>query len=136
MRLLRERETPGSLRPVIDNVLCSHASRYFELYHPSGVIEIAHTSRYAHRTGKSELCVLATRPLVPGQVITELKGSMANLTEEEDKALKRAGLDESDIRRDFSVIHSKSMKKNHLFLGPARFVNVSPSASLCVFFPH
>ena len=102
-----------------------HASRYFELYHPSGSIEIAHTSRYAHRTGKSELCILATRNLTPGTVVTELKGSMANLTDEEDKELKRTDLRNSDIRRDFSVIHSKSMKKNHLFLGPARFVNVS-----------
>lgn len=102
----------------------SHASRYFELYHPSGCIEIAHTSRYSHRTGKSELCILATRFLAPGAVITELKGSMANLTDEEDKELKRTGIKHSDIRRDFSVIHSKSMKKNHLFLGPARFVNV------------
>ena len=101
-----------------------HASRYFELYHPSGSIEIAHTSRYSHRTGKSELCILATRNLQPGTVITELKGSMANLTDEEDKELKRTDLRNSDIRRDFSVIHSKSMKKNHLFLGPARFVNV------------
>jgi len=50
---------------------------------------------------------------------------MANLTEEEDQELKRTDLRNSDIRRDFSVIHSKSMKKNHLFLGPARFVNVS-----------
>lgn len=50
---------------------------------------------------------------------------MANLTDEEDKELKRTGIKHSDIRRDFSVIHSKSMKKNHLFLGPARFVNVS-----------
>jgi len=50
---------------------------------------------------------------------------MANLTEEEDKELKRTDLRNSDIRRDFSVIHSKQMKKNHLFLGPARFVNVS-----------
>lgn len=103
-----------------------HASRYFELYHPSSSIEIAHTSRYAHRTGKSELCILATRNLVPGTVLTELKGSMANLTEEEDRELKR-NLNESDIRRDFSVIHSKQMKKNHLFLGPARFVNVGPA---------
>ena len=102
-----------------------HASRYFELYHPSGSIEIAHTSRYAHRTGKSELCILATRNLTPGTVVTELKGSMANLTDEEDKELKRTDLRNSDIRRDFSVIHSKSMKKNYLFLGPARFVNVS-----------
>ncbi|EAU91602.1 hypothetical protein CC1G_11834 [Coprinopsis cinerea okayama7 len=105
------------------NAFATHASRYFELYHPSGVIEIAHTSRYSSHTGKSELCVLATRPLSPGMVITELKGSMANLTDEEDKELKRAGMVNSDIRRDFSVIHSKSMKKNHLFLGPARFVN-------------
>ena len=50
---------------------------------------------------------------------------MANLTDEEDKELKRTDIRNSDIRRDFSVIHSKSMKKNHLFLGPARFVNVS-----------
>lgn len=63
----------------------------------------------------------------PGTVITELKGSMANLTEEEDRELKRTDLRNCDIRRDFSVIHSKQMKKNHLFLGPARFVNVSSS---------
>jgi [histone H4]-N-methyl-L-lysine20 N-methyltransferase len=106
-------------------LFASHASRYFELYNPSGYIEIAHTSRYSHRTGKSELCILATRNLVPGTVITELKGSMANLTEEEDKELKKTDIRNSDVRRDFSVIHSKQMKKNHLFLGPARFVNVS-----------
>lgn len=64
---------------------------------------------------------------MPGQVITELKGSMADLTEEEDLELKRIsdGTDGVAIRRDFSVIHSKQLKKNHLFLGPARFVNVS-----------
>lgn len=79
-------------------------------------------------TGKSELCILATRPLAPGTVVSELKGSMADLTEEEDKELKRTGERQAEgvgIRRDFSVIHSKQLKKNHLFLGPARFVNVS-----------
>ena len=105
------------------NAFATHASRYCELYHPSGLIEIAHTSRYAHRTGKSELCILATRKLAPGTVITELKGSMADLTEDECRELKRTDLRSCDIRRDFSVIHSKSMKKDHLFLGPARFVN-------------
>ncbi|KAH0827460.1 hypothetical protein J3R83DRAFT_4148 [Lanmaoa asiatica] len=97
------------------NAFATHASRYFELYHPGGCIEIAHTSRYSHKTGKSELCILATRPLSPGMVIAELK--------EEDKELKRTDLRNLDIRRDFSVIHSRQMKKNHLFLGPARFVN-------------
>ncbi|KAF8070545.1 hypothetical protein FPV67DRAFT_1487777 [Lyophyllum atratum] len=105
------------------NAFATHASRYLELYNPQGFIEIAHTSRYSHRTGKSELCILATRNLAPGTVITELKGSMANLSDEEDRELKRTDLRSSDIRRDFSVIHSKQMKKNHLFLGPARFVN-------------
>ncbi|KAG9316314.1 hypothetical protein JVU11DRAFT_2345 [Chiua virens] len=105
------------------NAFATHASRYFELYHPGGCIEIAHTSRYSHKTGKSELCILATRPLSPGMVIAELKGSMAHLSKEEDKELKRTDLRNLDIRRDFSVIHSRQMKKNHLFLGPARFVN-------------
>lgn len=51
---------------------------------------------------------------------------MADLTEEEDLELKRIGEGNGvAIRRDFSVIHSKQLKKNHLFLGPARFVNVS-----------
>lgn len=105
----------------------SHASRYFELYCPTGSIEIAHTSRYSQSTGKSELCILATRAMSVGAVIAELKGSMADLTEEEDKELKRTDRRNTDggIRRDFSVIHSRQMKKNHLFLGPARFVNVS-----------
>ena len=60
-----------------------------------------------------------------GFLIAELKGSMAELTEEEDKELRnpRGGVDGG--RRDFSVIHSRQLKKNHLFLGPARFVNVS-----------
>ncbi|KZT04673.1 uncharacterized protein LAESUDRAFT_760966 [Laetiporus sulphureus 93-53] len=108
------------------NAFATHASRYFELYMPTGSIEIAHTSRYTHQTGKSELCILATRPLMPGMVITELKGSMADLTEEEDMELKRTAATCApgvQVRRDFSVIHSKQMKKNHLFLGPARFVN-------------
>ncbi|THH29939.1 hypothetical protein EUX98_g4237 [Antrodiella citrinella] len=108
------------------NAFATHATRYCELYLPSGSIEIAHTSRYSYRTGKSELCILATRPLQPGQVISELKGSMADLTEDEDKELKRTDERHADgvgIRRDFSVIHSKQLKKNHLFLGPARFVN-------------
>lgn len=95
--------------------------RYFELYLPSGSIEIAHTSRYTHRTGKSELCILATRSLPINTVITELKGSMARLSEGEEKDLRK----KPDVRQDFSVIHSGQMKKNHLFLGPARFVNVS-----------
>ncbi|THH19958.1 hypothetical protein EW146_g1309 [Bondarzewia mesenterica] len=105
------------------NAFATHASRYFELYLPTGSIEISHTERYTYRTRKSELCIIATRPLAPGTVITELKGSMADLTEEEDQELKTATNPDGSSRKDFSVIHSKQLKKNHLFLGPARFVN-------------
>ncbi|KAJ7491547.1 hypothetical protein B0H11DRAFT_1666073, partial [Mycena galericulata] len=105
------------------NAFATHASRYLELYHPSGCIEIAHTSRYSHRTGKSELCILATRSLFPGTVITALKGSMAPLTDDEDMRLTRTDLRNSNIRKDFSIIRSQQMNKDYLLLGPARFVN-------------
>ncbi|KAI5123638.1 hypothetical protein M0805_001671 [Coniferiporia weirii] len=106
------------------NAFATHASRYLELFLPTGSIEIAQTSRYSGITGKNELCILAMRPMQPGFLIAELKGSMADLTEEEDRELKRAGSrNDGGMRRDFSVIHSKQLKKNHLFLGPARFVN-------------
>lgn len=64
---------------------------------------------------------------MPGQTITELKGSLADLTNEEDEELSKTGRGTtSGISRDFSVIHSKQKRCNQLFLGPARFVNVSP----------
>ncbi|KAI0278485.1 hypothetical protein BGY98DRAFT_533986 [Russula aff. rugulosa BPL654] len=133
-----EREINSFATFVSPNILCatllttanpflkySHASRYMELYLPTGSIEIAHTQRYSHFTGKSELCILATRALAPGSVLSELKGSMADLTETDEVELKRTDRRNSQggSRRDFSVIHSKQLKKNHLFLGPARFVN-------------
>jgi hypothetical protein len=48
---------------------------------------------------------------------------MADLTAEEDEELKE--IRGAGARRDFSVIFSHSRNVNHLFLGPARFVNVS-----------
>jgi hypothetical protein len=92
---------------------------------PGGCVEVAPTSRYTTRTGKSELCVIATRELKPGTTIVDLKGSMADLTDEQDEALKNTGRATGGIRKDFSVIYSASRGVNHLFLGPARFVNVS-----------
>lgn len=117
------------------NCFATHASRYFELYLPTGQIEIASTSRYSWKTGKSELCVLATQPLgaattgslcsgteFKGQKIHELKGSIADLTNKEDDELRRTS---GAASRDFSVIYSHQKGCNQLFLGPARFVNVS-----------
>ena len=92
---------------------------------PGGCVEVAPTSRYTTRTGKSELCVIATRDIKSGTTIVDLKGSMADLTDEQDEALKNTGRAKGGIRKDFSVIYSASRGVNHLFLGPARFVNVS-----------
>ncbi|QRW21309.1 non-structural maintenance of chromosome element 4 [Rhizoctonia solani] len=122
------------------NCFATHASRYFELYLPNGQIEIASTSRYTWKTGKSELCVLATQPLgaaagtlisseFKGQKIHELKGSIADLTNKEDDELRRSS---GSASRDFSVIYSHQKGCNQLFLGPARFVNhdCNPNAEL------
>lgn len=124
------------------NCFATHASRYFELYLPTGQIEIASTSRYTWKTGKSELCVLATQPLgaaatgttctggeFKGQKIHELKGSIADLTNKEDDELRRTS---GAASRDFSVIYSHQKGCNQLFLGPARFVNhdCNPNAEL------
>ncbi|KAJ1304347.1 hypothetical protein OPQ81_005504 [Rhizoctonia solani] len=102
------------------NCFATHASRYFELYLPTGQIEIASTSRYTWKTGKSELC---------GQKIHELKGSIADLTNKEDDELRRSS---GSASRDFSVIYSHQKGCNQLFLGPARFVNhdCNPNAEL------
>jgi hypothetical protein len=54
-------------------------SRYLELYLPTGSIEITQTSRYSHKTGKSELCVIAVKALKTGQTITDLKGESSLL---------------------------------------------------------
>ncbi|KIY67181.1 hypothetical protein CYLTODRAFT_353821 [Cylindrobasidium torrendii FP15055 ss-10] len=107
------------------NTFGTHASRYLALYDPSGSVEIAHTSRYSHRTGKSELCVLATRPLPAKFELKDLTGSLAVLTDEEDEELKRTnpGARGTSVRRDFSVIFLENRNKSALFLGPARFVN-------------
>ncbi|KAG9035355.1 Histone-lysine N-methyltransferase set9 [Tulasnella sp. JGI-2019a] len=103
----------------------THALRYMELYLYPGNIEIACTSRYTWKTGKKELCILATTPLKKGEIISELKGSLADLTPEEDDELRRTDRrgGENGISRDFSVIYSKQRGHNQLFLGPARFVN-------------
>ena len=59
------------------------------MYLPTGTIEISDMSRYSHCTGKSELCILTMTPLKVGQVISELKGTLAHLTVEEDEELKK-----------------------------------------------
>ncbi|KAF9518101.1 hypothetical protein BS47DRAFT_1290088 [Hydnum rufescens UP504] len=105
------------------DAFATHAWRYFKLYLPNGTVEIAHTARYTWRTGKTELCVLATAPIRGGEYIEELEGSMARLSPEEDADLSRSRDDGLGSRRDFSVVQVMGGNRSLLFLGPARFVN-------------
>ena len=70
-----------------------------------------------------EVAVFATRSFKKGDKI-KLKGGVANLTEDEDDALRASG-----GKQDFSVLHSARKGCFSLLLGPARFVNVRRAGS-------
>ncbi|KAK3805012.1 MAG: hypothetical protein J3Q66DRAFT_290898, partial [Benniella sp.] len=95
--------------------LCSHARRYFNIYHPKAGFEISQTDRYSSVTRKSEACVIATRLFEVGEELLHCAGTIAILNEQEEKELENR-------TSDFSVIKT-SRKGTCLFLGPARFVN-------------
>ncbi|KAF8319590.1 uncharacterized protein EI90DRAFT_2903761, partial [Cantharellus anzutake] len=105
------------------DAFATHAWRYFKLYIPTGSVEITLTKRYTHRTGKTELCVLATRDLYPGDYIEQLEGSLARLTSAEDAELSKSKNNGLGSRKDFSVVQIMGGNSSMLFLGPARFVN-------------
>ncbi|KAF8322291.1 SET domain-containing protein, partial [Clavulina sp. PMI_390] len=121
----------GKSQEKID-AFATHAYRYFTLYIPYGTVEIAHTSRYTFRTHKSELCVLALAPITAGSYITQLEGTMARLTADEDAALSMSKNNGYEGRKDFSVVQLAGSNQNMMFLGPARFVNhdCQPNAML------
>jgi hypothetical protein len=82
---------------------------------PGAGFEVGVTTRY---TGKMEACILATQDWTVGEKVSLCQGSIAKLTTEEDERLKSEG-------RDFSVMVSTRKRCACLFLGPARFMNVS-----------
>ncbi|KAG0268201.1 Histone-lysine N-methyltransferase set9 [Actinomortierella ambigua] len=93
----------------------THAKRYLGLYMPKAGIEIGQTDRYTAVTNKSEACVTANLSFSPGDQLRCCTGTIAVLSEQEEKEL------EHDTK-DFSVIRT-SRRGTCLFLGPARFVN-------------
>ncbi|KAF9550367.1 Histone-lysine N-methyltransferase set9 [Mortierella hygrophila] len=93
----------------------THARRYLSIYLPSAGFEISQTDRYSAVTNKSEACVIANRPFEAGDELRYCAGTIANLTEQEEKDLETK-------TSDFSVIKT-SRRGTCLFLGPARFVN-------------
>lgn len=83
---------------------------------------------------KADLCVVAVRDMVPGEIIP-CKGGVKDLSKSEDEALRNeaaANRGRPDDQayggvlgqgRDFSIIKSSMRNCSQLLLGPARFVN-------------
>ncbi|GAA6022915.1 hypothetical protein JCM11491_006627 [Sporobolomyces phaffii] len=119
-------------------LFANHARRYILAFHPDCGIAFHETDRYKNpRSGVSarakknlaavtsrrdpasfiEVGVFATRDFKKGELIN-LRGGIADLTEEEDDELRLSG-----GRSDFSVLWSERKNCFCLLLGPARFVN-------------
>jgi hypothetical protein len=76
------------------------------------------TMRYRAKTKKEEACVMSTRQWKPGDIIYSLRGTISCLTGADDNQL-------TVNEADFSIMWSNRKNCYCLFLGPARFVNVS-----------
>ncbi|GAA5968072.1 hypothetical protein JCM21900_004503 [Sporobolomyces salmonicolor] len=119
-------------------LFANHAKRYILAFRPECGIAFHETDRYKNPAGLKgakaqknlsaiaarrdpstfiEVGVFATRSFKKGEVIN-LRGGIADLTEEEDDELRDSG-----GRSDFSVLWSERKNCFCLLLGPARFVN-------------
>ncbi|KAJ2793106.1 histone lysine methyltransferase Set9, partial [Coemansia helicoidea] len=86
------------------------------MYLPEAGYEVGQTARYVAVTGQCEARVVATRQYRLGMVISLCSGSVARLSEAENRRM-------AEEKADFSVIWWHKKKAMCLFLGPARFVN-------------
>lgn len=86
-------------------------------YLPNAGYEISETKRYS-TTKRTEACVIATKDWLVGDELRLCTGAIASLNAKDDAELKLGD-------RDFSVMYSTRKGCSCLFLGPARFFNVS-----------
>lgn len=82
---------------------------------PDAGFEISSTSRY---TGRAEACITSTKVWKKGEYIKNCTGTVCRISEDIDKRLRTENM-------DFSVMMSERKRNAYLFLGPARFINVS-----------
>lgn len=91
-------------------------------YLPDAGYELSDTRRY---TGSSEARINATKDWVPGEKLRTCRGVLATMAEEEENTLRDAHL-------DFSIMYA-TRKTPCLFLGPARFMDVSENATHVIY---
>ena len=105
-----------------------HLRKYVNMYLPECPFEVCTTNRYTILT--HEACVVARRPISPGESIKFLTGIQVEMTEKEEEELSS--------RTDFSIVISSRRKRPSLFLGPARFANhdCDSNARLSTSGPH
>jgi hypothetical protein len=105
-----------------------HLRKYVNMYLPECPFEVCTTNRYTILT--HEACVVARRPISPGESIKFLTGIQVEMTEKEEEELSS--------RTDFSIVISSRRKRPSLFLGPARFANhdCDSNARLATSGPH
>ena len=81
----------------------AHLERYIRLYHPTSRIEILPTARYGAVTGKEELAVYATVPLVPSATtLDECEGMLAAMPVSWDQEFEREAEEDGTWIRDSS----------------------------------
>ena len=85
---------------------------------PNAGYEISDTRRYKDHGKKVEACLVATKNWQVGDELRLCTGMIANLNPSEDAMLRQG-------EKDFSIMWSTRKGCSCLFLGPARFVNVS-----------
>lgn len=103
----RASTSASALRSVTPNVSGSHPSTIDAANATSSVLDLA---------------IRATKNYKAGDIIPFLKGSLADLTPEQDRDLREM---RNGLQSDFSVLMNERRRVFQLFLGPARFCNVS-----------
>jgi hypothetical protein len=92
---------------------------------PNAGYEIADTRRYGGAGRRMEACVTVTKDWKTGDELRLCTGMIAHLDPRQEHKVKKGN-------RDVSFMWSARKQRNCLFLGPARFVNVSLIPYVCL----
>jgi hypothetical protein len=92
---------------------------------PNAGYEIADTRRYGGAGRRMEACVTVTKDWKTGDELRLCTGMIAHLDPRQEHNVKKGN-------RDVSFMWSARKQRNCLFLGPARFVNVSLIPYVCL----